>query len=133
MTISIIIGIAILALTIAWVVRPLFTARQARQQLDADGNSQLLENLLFEREVSLVAIRDLKLDHEMGKLSDEDFAQLDTRYRAHAIQILRQLDELGVSSDDQPVEDSLDDWIERAVANVREGKAHMRLAMEATE
>ena len=84
--------------------------------------------MLFEREATLIAIRDLKFDHEMGKLSDEDFAQLDARYRAHAIEILRQLDALGVVPDEQPVEDSLDEWIERAVMEVREGKAQASAA-----
>ena len=124
MSIGIIIGLLILLLVIAWVLRPLVVARQERLQLESSEANQKLENLLFEREVALLAIRDLQFDHEMGKLSDEDFAQLDARYRVHAIQILRQLDELGVVPDEEEeaVEDSLDAWIERAVKDLRTGK-----------
>jgi hypothetical protein len=122
MSTGIIIGLLILLGVLAWVLRPLFVAQQVRQQLESHESHHKLENLLFEREASLLAIRDLKFDHEMGKLSDEDFALLDARYRTHAIQILRQLDELGVAPADEPVEDSLDQWIERAVADVREGR-----------
>lgn len=128
MSTGIIIGLLILLGVLAWVLRPLFVAQQARQQLESDENNQTLENLLFEREASLLAIRDLTFDHEMGKLSDEDFALLDERYRTHAIQILRQLDELGVTPEDEPVEDSLEQWIERAVADVREGRRQTAMA-----
>ena len=125
MNISIFIGVLILLLLIGWILWPLLVARQERLQLESSEASQQLENLLFEREAALLAIRDLQFDHQMGKLSDEDFAQLDTRYRAQAIQILRQLDELGVvpNEAEAPVEDSLDTWIERAVQELRTGKS----------
>ena len=126
MNISIFIGVFILLLLIGWVLWPLIVARQERLQLESSEANQQLENLLFEREAALLAIRDLQFDHQMGKLSDEDFTQLDARYRAHALQILRQLDELGVVPNDEaeaPVEDTLDAWIERAVQELRTGKS----------
>ena len=120
---TIIVGLLILLLVIGWVLHPLLLAKQERHQLASDDADQRLENLLFEREAALLAIRDVKFDYDMGKLSQEDFAQLDARYRTHAVQILRELDELGVVPDaaEEPVEDTLDEWIERAVAKVREG------------
>ena len=125
MNISIFIGVFILLLLIGWVLWPLIVARQERLQLESSEANQQLENLLFEREAALLAIRDLQFDHQMGKLSDEDFTQLDARYRAHALQILRQLDELGVVPDEAeaPVQDTLDAWIERAVQELRTGAA----------
>lgn len=125
MNISIFIGMLILLLLIGWVLWPLIVARQERLQLESSDVNQQLENLLFEREAALLAIRDLQFDHQMGKLSDEDFTQLDARYRAHALQILRQLDELGVVPNEAEtlVEDTLDAWIERAVQELRTGKS----------
>lgn len=127
MNISIFIGVFILLLLIGWVLWPLIVARQERLQLESSEANQQLENLLFEREAALLAIRDLQFDHQMGKLSDEDFTQLDARYRTHALQILRQLDELGVVPNENeaeaPVEDTLDAWIERAVQELRTGKS----------
>ena len=130
MNISIFIGVLILLLVIGWVLWPLLVARQERLQLESSEVNQQLENLLFEREAALLAIRDLQFDRQMGKLSDEDFTQLDTRYRAHAIQILRQLDELGVvpNEAEAPAEDSLDAWIERAVEELRTGKSQSAMA-----
>ena len=37
-------------------------------------------------------LRDAELDHRTGKLSDEDYAELDTALRAEAIEILRGID-----------------------------------------
>ncbi len=130
MNVGIFVGVLVLLLLMGWVLWPLLVARQERLQLESADANQELENLLFEREAALLAIRDLKFDHQMGKLSDEDFTQLDARYRANAIQILRQLDELGIvlNGEDAPVEDSLDTWIERAVQELRTGKSEAATA-----
>jgi hypothetical protein len=44
------------------------------------------------REAKYRELRDAELDHRTGKLSDEDYAELDTALRAEAIEILRDLD-----------------------------------------
>jgi hypothetical protein len=49
--------------------------------------------LLRERETLLTAIRELRLEHELGKVSDGDFERLDQRYRTRAREVLRELDE----------------------------------------
>ncbi len=40
----------------------------------------------------LLAIKDLKREHAIGKISDEDFADLMARYRAEASRLLHQVD-----------------------------------------
>lgn len=131
MTLEIVVGTLIILVVLAWVVQPLRRARINRMQSAASPETLRLENLLFEREAALLAIRDLQLDHDMGKLSDSDFAEMDARYRAHAIEILKELDGLGVaSSEAEPADASLDAWIERAVAEARQGKR--RLGAEGT-
>ncbi len=131
MTLEIVVGALIILVVLVWVIQPLRRARVNRLQSAAAPESQQLENLLFEREAALLAIRDLQLDHDMGKLSDDDFAELDARYRAHAIEILKELDGLGVAANAvEPADASLDAWIERAVAEARQGKH--RLGAEGT-
>lgn len=126
MTLEIVVGALIILVVLAWVVQPLRRARINRLQSAAAPEIQRLENLLFEREAALLAIRDLQLDHDMGKLSDSDFTELDVRYRAHAIEILKELDGLGVATSDvEPADASLDAWIERAVAEARQGKRRL--------
>jgi hypothetical protein len=72
------------------VVRPLLRPagpgpadEAARQSLEAAKEAKYRE------------IRDAELDHRMGKLSDADYRTTDRELRAQAIEILRQLDELG--------------------------------------
>ena len=43
-------------------------------------------------------IKDAEMDFRMGKLSDEDWRPLDAELRAHAIEILKQLDDLATGN-----------------------------------
>jgi hypothetical protein len=114
MTPEILIGTIVVLVLVGWALRPLVTHRQARQRLHTSRSAQALENLLFEREAALTAIRDLQMDYAMGKLSEADFAELDGRYRATAVDLIRTLDEYGLE-DDLSTEEDLDTWIEQAV------------------
>jgi hypothetical protein len=49
--------------------------------------------LLDEKEAALKSLKDLEFEHEVGKLSDEDFRRLQTEFRARAKHVLRELDE----------------------------------------
>jgi hypothetical protein len=47
------------------------------------------------KEAKYREIRDAELDYRMGKLSEEDWRTSDRALRAEAIEILRELDDLG--------------------------------------
>lgn len=49
-------------------------------------------------------IRDAELDHDTGKLSDEDFEAIDSTLRAEAIELLHQLDALAGPDESEPDE-----------------------------
>ena len=49
------------------------------------------------RDAKYREIRDAELDHQTGKLSDDDFAAIDSTLRAEAIELLHQLDDLDES------------------------------------
>jgi hypothetical protein len=49
--------------------------------------------LLHEKDELLAAIRELRFEHELGKVSAADFARLEQRYRARAREVLQELDE----------------------------------------
>ena len=57
----------------------------------AERSSEILD-LEAARDAKYREIRDAELDHQTGKLSDEDYAAIDSALRAEAIEILRQLD-----------------------------------------
>jgi len=51
------------------------------------------ERLLHEKQELLTAIRDVRLEHELGKVSDADLARLEQDYRSRAREVLRELEE----------------------------------------
>jgi DNA-binding IclR family transcriptional regulator len=71
----------------------------------ADQDADRIADLLAARESTYRQIRELELDHRTGKLSREDFRAQDRALRARAIEILRELDTLGVSEQPAPVRD----------------------------
>jgi hypothetical protein len=54
----------------------------------------MLAELSAAKEAKYREIRDAELDHQMGKLSREDWRSVDRDLRAEAIEILRQLDRI---------------------------------------
>ncbi len=104
----IVLGVALL------VARPLLAARTTRRPEESSGEAVVLEDLLFQRDAALAAIRDLELDHAMGKLGDADFQERAARYRGEAVETLVRLDTRGIS-DEAAASDELDSWIEEAV------------------
>jgi membrane protein implicated in regulation of membrane protease activity len=79
--------IVLLALVALVVVRPL--VRGQDQPAPDRGRREELEAA---KEAKYREIRDAELDHEMGKLSDDDWRAVDRELRAEAIEILRRLD-----------------------------------------
>ena len=84
------IAFAVLAVVVAFVV--LGPLRRPPEAEADDARRRVLEE---SKEAKYREIRDAELDREMGKLSDEDWRVVDRELRAQAIEILRELDELG--------------------------------------
>ena len=85
------LAIVVFGLAVAFVVtRPLL--RRAEREGPDEARREALEAA---KEAKYREIRDAELDHQMGKLSDEDYRTTDRELRRQAIEILRQLDELG--------------------------------------
>lgn len=59
---------------------------------EAPEDSPEVLELEAERDAKYREIRDAELDHQTGKLSDEDYEAVDSALRAEAIEILRRLD-----------------------------------------
>ena len=79
--------IVLLALVAIVVVRPL--VRDSGEPEPDPGRRAELE---VAKEAKYREIRDAELDHNMGKLSDDDWHAVDRELRAEAIEILRRLD-----------------------------------------
>jgi hypothetical protein len=84
--------VVVLALIVLLVSAPL----RRRTTLEAEEIAELAE-LEAAREAKYREIRDAELDHRTGKLSDADWRAQDRALRAEAVDVLRRLDELGLS------------------------------------
>ena len=81
--------IVLLALVALVVVRPL-----VRESGEPEADPGRRAELEAAKEAKYREIRDAELDHNMGKLSDDDWRSVDRELRAEAIEILRRMDSL---------------------------------------
>lgn len=84
-----------------YTIWPIMRPQAAQGVLPDLDSAQPLSNreltrLLMEREQAYKNIMDIEFDKEMGKLSDEDYAQMMAPARAQAVEVLRRLDARGV-------------------------------------
>jgi hypothetical protein len=85
-----VLALLLLALLVAAV---LSAPLRRRGEEDRRDETRLAE-LRAAKEAKYREIRDAELDHQMGKLSREDWRSVDRDLRAEAIDILRELDRL---------------------------------------
>jgi hypothetical protein len=84
------LALVVLAALVAAVL-----ALPLRRRGEIEGRDERrLAELSAAKEAKYREIRDAELDHQMGKLSREDWRAVDRDLRAEAIEILRQLDRL---------------------------------------
>ena len=76
---------------IFYLLRPLFGDDRSTAQAAPDSPH---DALLREKEGVYLAIRELEFDHGTGVVSDDDYSRLIARYRAHAISLLKAIDQL---------------------------------------
>lgn len=115
----IIIPIILIALLIvgafAFVLHPLIEAREEDWSFSrVSTTTQTVDELGARRDAIYAALKDAEFDRETGKLAEEDYEIVRTRYMKEAAQVLRQLDRLAPEA-----EAALDAEIERDVAELR--------------
>jgi hypothetical protein len=92
--------LALAAGLIGWIAGLAVRAAQAlvREPAAADGavvTGRRRKELEREKQALLKALKELDFDHQMGKVSAKDFAEIRAQYRARAIRVMRQLDASG--------------------------------------
>ena len=111
---DLVVIMVLLGLVVVFVTAPLRrSAAGSELPLDIgyDAPPELRE-LEAARDAKLRELRDAELDHRTGKLSDEDYRNLDGALRAEAIEILRALDRArdtgpGDGDQDRPPADTI--------------------------
>jgi len=124
-------GIIVIALSLIYVVYPLFGRVRGREAMLAEADSGL-SDLLSERDAVLQAIRDLDFDYRLGKLSNEDYETLRAQYTARGVAILQQLDAAaGLAEETAMGAESLEEEIEAEVRRLRRRPAPAEAGLKA--
>lgn len=76
---------------IFYLLRPVFGDDGTAAQAAPDSRRDVLER---EKEGVYLAIREIEFDHGTGVVSDDDYSRLMARYRAHAVSLLKAIDQL---------------------------------------
>ena len=82
------LGLVVIVAVASFVAGPLFNGPEA----DTATGPGERERWEWQKRQALAAIRDVELDHEMGKLSDEDLATLRGRFEAQAMEAIAALE-----------------------------------------
>jgi ribosomal protein S27AE len=107
---AVVIAALLSLLAIYYVVSPLLQKGHATPLLDDDK----LVELLGRKDATLQAIKDLEFDHQVGKISAEDYQRLDARLRRQAIGLIQQIEKVS------PASASLDEQLESIIAQFRQ-------------
>lgn len=126
---------AILFLTVlafAFIAYPFL--RQKSSSVVAAGDEQLQE-LHSRRDTTYAMLKELEFDKESGILSEDDYQELEARYKDKAISILRGIDDVGKGTEvEDEIENrvqklrlekssSVDEEVEKDVLRLRRGKS----------
>ena len=85
-------GFAIVLVVALFVAAPLFGAPE---RAVAEGTPSELDRWERDKRQALSAIKETELDHQMGKLSDEDYSRMRERFERKALDALAALERGG--------------------------------------
>jgi hypothetical protein len=92
--IGLILLVVLVVLAVLFVVVPILRAGDASEEWGTTSAAQLrLVELRERRDNALLALRELELDRETGKLDDRDYATANAELRAEALAALAALDD----------------------------------------
>lgn len=97
-----VIALVLTLLTFAFVVYPFFKQRPHSAEQVED---EKLQDLHSQRDTTYAMLKELEFDFQSGVLTEEDYRELESKYRGKAISILQNIDDLGKDRDiDQEIE-----------------------------
>lgn len=88
-----VISFLLVVLVSVFTVYPLFLGRR---KPGVEGSSEVnrLEQLYERRDLYYSSIKDIELDRDMGKLNEQDYAELISRYKVKAAGVTKLISEL---------------------------------------
>lgn len=91
-----IVSLLLVLLVSAFTVYPFFSghARKKKQDTTDAQEADRLERLYEKRDIYYSSIKDIELDRDMGKLNEQDYAELLSRYKEKAATVTKRILEL---------------------------------------
>jgi competence protein ComGC len=93
MLIGVVLLVVLVVSAVLFVVVPVLRTSEPEEWKTTSAAQAHLVELRERRDAALLALRELELDHETGKLDDRDYASANTELRAEALAALAALDE----------------------------------------
>ncbi len=109
---TVFVAVLLTVLAFAFIIYPLLRQRSPRVGLTED---EKLQELSSKRDTTYSMLKEMEFDLQSGILTEEDYHDLEARYKKKAISILRGIDDLKAGT-------SVDDEIEKRVLGLRRSK-----------
>jgi hypothetical protein len=93
MAVGVVLLVLLVVAAVLFVVGPLLRSAPAEEWQSVSNEQARLVELRERRDAALLALRELELDHDTGKLDDEDYATARAELRAEAVAALAALDD----------------------------------------
>ena len=88
---TVFVTVILAVLTFAFIFYPLF--KQKSRSLNSGGDEEIQE-LYSRRDTAYSTLKELEFDFQSGNLNEEDYRELEVRYKGKAISILKEIDHL---------------------------------------
>lgn len=108
---------------LAYVLWPIVSQKMPAMPVENDE----LADLLARKDRALRSIKELEFDHQVGKISDEDFQRFNFRLSRQAIALIQQVEKL------TPATNELDEALETEITKLRQVQAKRRVSTDATD
>ena len=109
---TIAVGVVLTVLAFAFIAYPFF--RQRLRSADS-GDVEKIRELYSKRDTAYSMLKEIELDFQSGILTEEDYLDLETRYKRKAIAILKDIDNLEKGAE-------IENEIEKQVIELRRSK-----------
>jgi rubrerythrin len=106
---TVFIALLLTAAVFAFIVYPFFKQKSGMEDTYRDTE---LEELHSRRDTTYSMLKELEFDYQSGILTEEDYRDLEKRYKRKGISLLKDIDQLGEGP-------GLDDEIEKQIGKLR--------------
>jgi len=99
--VTVFIAIFLTVLTFAFIIYPFF--RQRLPSADS-AEDEKLHKLLSRRDTTYSMLKELEFDFRSGILTEEDYRELESKYKKKGISILKDIDDSKKDNDEEEIE-----------------------------